>query len=55
MKKILLVSIIALFCFSAFADKRAEVTILQTGFTQPVNTWFDNGDGKVEGYIFYFL
>lgn len=48
MKKLILISAIALFSLSAFADKRAEVTVIQSGLLVPVKTYLDDGEGKVQ-------
>lgn len=48
MKRLISTAIGLLFAFAVFADKRAEVTILQVGIKLPVNTYLDNGDGKVK-------
>lgn len=47
-KRLLIISMVVLFTLSAFADKRAEVTVIQAGIVNKVNVYFDNGNGKPE-------
>lgn len=48
MKKLILICAIVLVSITCFAEKRAEVTVIQSGIKLPVKTYFDNGKGKVE-------